>query len=123
MDGGLVENFGDIFTLEERRAQMLELPRWGEKKVDNLLQSIQKTRENVTLSKVLFALAVPGVGQSICKQLSKKYKSSLPAIMEAHESTHRENGFSAAVSQSLVEFFADEENQEMVAELQKSLPV
>ena len=115
----LVESLADLFLLDQQRDKLLALPRWGEKKVDNLLSSIQKTRESTTLSSLLFAMAIPGVGLTICKQLSKKYRS-LSAIMRATESTLREDGFTANTTTALKEFFADAEHRLLVEQLQEA---
>ena len=115
----LVESLADLFLLDQQRDKLLALPRWGEKKVDNLLSSIQKTRESTTLSSLLFAMAIPGVGLTICKQLSKKYRS-LSAIMRATESTLREDGFTANTTTALKEFFTDAEHRLLVEQLQEA---
>lgn len=67
---GLVSDFLDIFSLKEHREDLLNLPRFGTKKVDNLLQSIENSK-TVTISNFLYALGIPTVGEGSAKRIEK----------------------------------------------------
>jgi DNA ligase (NAD+) len=55
LQAGLIKDYGDIFYLEEKRSQLLSLPLFKEKKVENLLNSI-KEKQNISLHIFLSAL-------------------------------------------------------------------
>jgi DNA ligase (NAD+) len=74
VEHGLIETTSDLFKLKHKRAELLELPRWGEKSVDNLLQSIEDVRgKKVKPDKFINAL---DIGTSFSKSGSKKLVES-----------------------------------------------
>lgn len=118
MDNNLIDDVADIFLLYLKKDELIALPRWGEKKVDNLLQNIEKAKEKATLSKILFSLGIPNVGDSLCKQLSKKYKS-LETISQLNREELVSDGFTGAPSTQLELFFKNDENQELLSKLKQ----
>ena len=67
LDQGLISEYADIFTL--KRGDLLLLPRFAEKSVDNLLSSIKKSSK-VTLPRLLVGLSIPQVGEETAIDLS-----------------------------------------------------
>ncbi|MCP3903766.1 MAG: NAD-dependent DNA ligase LigA [Planctomycetes bacterium] len=70
VDAGLVEHFADIFSLS--RDALLELPRTGEKSVDNLLLAIE-TSKTRGLARVLAGLGIRQIGTAAAKTLARHY--------------------------------------------------
>ncbi len=70
VDAGLVETPADVFHLEAER--LLELERWGQKSVDNLLRQLEE-RRRVPFDRFLVALAIPEVGSATAKLLAKHF--------------------------------------------------
>jgi len=68
----LIQTPADIFTL--KKGDLMILPRFAEKSVDNLLASIEKSRE-VTLPRFITALSIDGVGEETAILLTKKFDS------------------------------------------------
>lgn len=66
VDAGLVQTAADLFRLT--RAQLLSLPRMGDKSADNLLAAIERSR-STTLPRFLLALGIPEVGETTAAQL------------------------------------------------------
>jgi len=79
LDNNLVTNFDDIFTL--KRGDLIALPRFAEKSVDNLLSSIEKSRE-ISLARFIVSLSIPQVGEETAIDLSN-YFGSLEKIRNA----------------------------------------
>jgi len=75
----LVNDFADIFTLE--RGDLLALPRFAEKSVDNLLASIDGARK-VSLARLLVGLSIPQVGEETALDLARHF-GTLSAIKKA----------------------------------------
>ena len=111
-----VHSIADIFTLHKHRAAIIELPGIGKKKIDNLLNNIEEATKAAKLPKILFALAIPSVGDSMCKQLSKKYKT-MSNLSTKTEKDLLNDGFTGGVAKSVVRFFSDAENQKMLEDL------
>ena len=68
-----LNHFADIFTLKDHREALLELDRMGEKKVENLLESIEASKSR-GLSKLLAGMGIRHVGTSTAKSLAKVFK-------------------------------------------------
>ena len=69
IDQGFVRDFEDIYHLDEHRAELESLERFGKDSVDNLLSSIEESR-NCRLSNVLTAIGIPGIGKNNAKLLA-----------------------------------------------------
>ncbi len=78
----LIATYDDIFTL--KRGDLLALPRFAEKSVDNLLNSIEQRKE-ITLPRLIISLSIPNVGEETAYLLSQNFQ---PARMT------RSGGFS-----------------------------
>ena len=114
LEQNLIASFDDIFTL--KRGDLLELPRFAEKSVDNLLASIEKAR-HVTLPRFLASLSIPQVGEETANDLAKHF-GSLEKIREAKfEELEAINGIGPVVAKSLVDWFGDKDNRALVSKL------
>lgn len=70
IDADLVKNILDIYSLKDYTKEMMELERFGKKKVDNLLSSIEKSKET-DLYRLLYGLGIDNIGLSTSKDLCK----------------------------------------------------
>lgn len=69
---GFLHNFKDIYHLSEHRQQLIRLDGFGLKSIDNLLKSIEDSR-NVKLENFIAALGIPNVGSSAAKTISQHF--------------------------------------------------
>lgn len=69
---GWLNSFEDIYYLKYHAEQMVELGGFGEKSVNKLLDSIEKSK-NTTLDRFIYALSVPLIGRSASKTISKYF--------------------------------------------------
>ena len=69
-----IKNKKDIFELKRYKEEWIKKPGFGEKSVNNILESIEKSK-NTTLDKVIAAAGIPEIGVSVSKDLAKNYKS------------------------------------------------
>ena len=81
VDAGLLRNFVDIFKLKDHRQALLDLDRMGEKRADNLLEGIEKSRSR-GLARLLSGLGVRHVGTRVSQTLASAY-GSIDALMAA----------------------------------------
>ncbi len=72
VDQGLIETFSDLYRLN--KDVLLSLDRQGEKSVDNILESIEKSKRT-TLAKFIFSLGIRYVGEQTAKFLADHYLS------------------------------------------------
>lgn len=69
---GFLHNYKDIYHLKDHRDKLILLEGLGEKSVDKLLDSIEKSR-TVTLDRFITALGIPNIGSSAAKAISKQF--------------------------------------------------
>ncbi len=111
LEKNLIAKFDDIFTL--RREELLALPRFAEKSVDNLLASVEKAKR-VSLPRFIASLSIPQVGEETANDLANHF-GSLQKIREASfEDLEKINGVGPVVARSLVDWFGDEHNAKLV---------
>lgn len=75
IDIGMLTSYRDIYDLKDKKAILISLDGLGKKKVEKLLQEIEKSK-NVSLKNFLVALGIPGIGLSGCKKLSELFEGS-----------------------------------------------
>lgn len=107
----LITTFEDVFTLT--KGDLLELPRFAEKSVDNLLVSIEKARA-VSLPKFLTGLSIPQVGEETAYDLAEHF-GTIGKIQEAtFEELEHIDGVGPVVGRAIVEWFGDKTNQTLL---------
>ena len=89
---------------------------FGTKKIGNLIESINKSK-SVTADRFLYALGAPGIGKKTAKDLIKKFHT-FDALMSASEDELSSvDGVGDILAKNLVDFFENENNRLMIAEL------
>jgi DNA ligase (NAD+) len=120
LDNNLITSYEDIFTL--KKGDLLALPRFAEKSVDNLLASIEKAR-NITLPRFLVGLSISQVGEETTIDLAKHF-GSIEKLREASfDDLQNLNGIGPIVAQAVVDFFADKNNKKTVDALLKEVKI
>lgn len=110
IDHGLIHDAADIFDLPNRRAELLNLPRLGEKSVDNIIASIEASKTSRPLHHLLTALGIPLVGTVAANQIAEVYPD-LPALLaptpeEVHERLADLHGIGPKIADSMAKFLA-----------------
>ena len=116
MERGLVQDGADLYRLKERRDELLQVERLGEKSVDNVLVSIEASKQR-PLAQVIVALGIRHVGGEVAATLATHF-GSLDALMEASaEQIDAIPGIGSTIAESVREFFSLEENRNVVEKL------
>ena len=116
-DAGLISDVADLYRL--RREDLVDLPRLGDKSADNILRSIDASRD-VPFQRVLFAIGIRFVGETTAKNLALHFRS-MDALMNAtpeEMAAADEVGYKIALN--IVDYFRDEANRKVVARLRES---
>ena len=116
---GLVKDVADLYYLKEKKEQLVELERMAEKSVDNMLNAIEKSKER-PLARVIFALGIRHIGEEMAEILAKEFHS----IEELADASRERLTFIPTVgpkiTDSIVTFFRQEENRNIVKRLKKA---
>lgn len=114
VDHAIVHTPADLYKLGLLKLANLE--RMAEKSAANLLAAIQASKQT-TLARFIFALGIRNVGEATAKDLARHF-GGLDALMNADETALLEvNDVGPIVAQSIVQFFAEPHNREVVEQL------
>ena len=113
---GFVSNIADIYRLHERREDLLKLEKMGETRVDNLLKAIEAARSPL-LSKLLFALGIPGIGSESAEWLSRRFHSLTGVKDATKEELLAIDGIGPIVASTLIDYFSVEQNRQLIDDL------
>jgi DNA ligase (NAD+) len=80
---GFLHNFKDIYHLSDYRQQLIKLDGYGQKSIDNLLKSIEDSR-NVKLENFIAALGVPNIGLTAAKTISNYFHGNIYQVFNAY---------------------------------------
>lgn len=73
-DLGLITKISDIYSLKNRREELVHIERFGQKSIDNMLNGIELSKEK-PFEKVLFALGIRHVGETVARKLAQHFKT------------------------------------------------
>ncbi len=114
VDENIIRSLPDLYRLEV--ATLAQLPRMAEKSAQNLVDALEKSK-HTTLNRFLFALGIRHVGESTAKDLARHF-GKLEAIMQATpEQLLAVPDVGPVVAQSIVDFFGEAHNREVVQQL------
>ena len=113
---GLIKNSADLYELKAE--QLIELERMGEKSADRILKSLEQSKE-VPFERVLFALGIRFVGETVAKKLANK----LITIDALQESTYDQlieiDEIGGRIAESIGQYFDNEDNLRLIDSLKK----
>lgn len=113
-DNGLIHDVSDLYTL--KRADLVRLPRLGEKSADNILRNIDASKE-VPFARVLFAIGIRFVGETTAKILARQFKDIDSLIHADPERLIEAEEVGKKIALSIIEYFADAENMRIIERL------
>lgn len=113
---GYLKDITDIYKLSEHKEEMENLEKMGKKSVENLLASIEESKKR-DYSKVLYSLGIPEVGKFMANLLADESQNIDKLIMMSKDELLLINGIGEKVADSIINFFASEENLEMIEKL------
>lgn len=113
----LIQDISDLYYL--KKEQLLTLERMGNKSAENLLNAIEASKEN-GLTRLIFALGIPLVGQRAGKVLAKHFKSIEELAQATEEDLVAINEIGEKMAENIVAFFQGHENQRILERLEKA---
>ena len=116
-DVGLVKNIADLYDL--KMTDLLSLERWAEKSARNLMESLRESKQ-VPFERVLFALGIRYVGETVAKRLALVFHSMDRIRNASFEELVSTNEIGERIAQSVVDYFADENNMAILARLENT---
>lgn len=115
---GYLKRIPDFYKLYNKKEEIMELEGFGEKKIQNLLDSVKKSKEN-SLERLLFALGIRHVGSKTAKILAQHF-GDMDAMMEAnYDDLVAIKDIGEMIGKSIVAYFQDSENKKIIEELKE----
>ena len=105
---GLITNYADLYELTVD--QVIPLERMAEKSAENLVNGIEASKQ-IPFERVLFALGIRYVGETVAKKLAKHYKSIDALMFASMLDLISVDEIGERIAESVVEFFSIEDNK------------
>ena len=113
---GYIKSFTDIYKLDDKKDELMELEGFGEKSVNNLLEAIENSKKN-SLERLLFALGIRQVGSKTAKLLAKHFETLDNLMNASFEKLNNIKDIGDIIAQNIIDYFKDEENIKIINEL------
>lgn len=118
---GFLHEFADLYHLDKYREEIVEMEGFGEKSFNNLMTSIEASRET-TLPRVLYALGIANIGVATSKVLCKEFDYNMDALMHATvEELGTVEGIGEVIAAAFVEHMHNPQNIARIENLLKEL--
>ena len=117
IDHGYIHDVSDIYTLKDKRQELLDHKIIGlQKSTDNLLNAIEKSKENDAV-KILIALGISNIGKAAAKSLMKRFKTIDNLMNASYAQLIEVNDIGDTTANILIQYFKDTTNREVIGRL------
>ncbi len=113
---GLITNYADLYDLTEE--QIIPLERMAEKSAANIIKGLEVSK-SIPFEKVLFALGIRFVGETVAKKLAKEYKNIDSLKSTSFEELIAVDEIGDRIAQSVLDFFNNSSNVEIINRLKE----
>ena len=114
---GLIKDAADLYYLN--KGQLLSLERMGEKSADNLIKSLENSKD-CSLAALIFSLGIPLVGLTVAKTLAKTFGSIDSLAQAAYDELVNIDAIGGKIAQSVTDYFSAARNQEFLQRLKNA---
>ena len=114
---GIVTSIPGLYRLQKE--QLMELDGYGQISASNVVASIAQSKENFTFHRILAGLNIPQTGWVTARNLAAHFGSIDKLVEATLEDIQEVEGIGPDRAEAIAEWFADEENRKLVAELRE----
>ncbi len=114
VDAGLIQEADQLYTL--KKEQLCALERFGERKAENLLAAIEKSKD-CTLAAFIYAVGIPNIGVKTARDLAARYPDIAALRAAPRDELLQMEDVGEIVADSIAGFFEDENNLRLVSAL------
>lgn len=115
---GYIGNIADIYSLKNHKIDLTRLEGFGEKSINNLLEAIEKSKEN-SLERLIFALGIPHVGSKTAKIIAKQYMNMDNLMNATLENLISIKDIGETIAKSITDYFKNSNNVAIINELKE----
>jgi DNA ligase (NAD+) len=114
---GIVTSMPDLYRLTKE--QLMELDGYGEISAGNAVASIEESKKNFKLHRILAGLNIPQTGWVTARNLAANFRSIDGLMNATQEEIQEVEGIGPDRAEAIAEWFSDEENRKLVQELRE----
>ncbi len=114
---GLIRDAGDLYNLKYER--VLDLERFAEKSAENLIRSI-KASVNVPFDRVLYALGIRFVGETVARKLARQFKSIDRLAEASFEELVAAEDVGEKIAESILSYFREPSSRSLIGKLKNA---
>ncbi|HHW30824.1 MAG TPA: NAD-dependent DNA ligase LigA [Clostridiaceae bacterium] len=119
LDGGFIQGIGDLYYLHEKREELEKIQRMGKKSVQNLLNSIEASKNN-DIDRLIYGFGIRNIGLRAAQLLSQNFES-IDALSKASvEDIVKIPEFGEKMANSVVTFFKQEQTADTISKLRNA---
>ena len=111
-----IGNIADIYSLKNHEKDLIRLEGFGDKSVSNLLDAIEKSKEN-SLERLIFALGIPHVGSKTAKILAINFETMDNLENASFDDLVKIPDIGDIIAKSIINYFSNDHNKGIVEEL------
>ena len=116
---GLVNDIADLYSLKDKRDELVELEKLGKKSADNILAAIEKSKKR-PLSRIFFALGIRHVGSETAEILANEFRTIDTLAHATVEELEQIDTIGPKIAESIVAFFQQDDNKNIIERLRKA---
>jgi len=114
-----VKTVADLYDLYKQKEALIELERWGEKSVQNLIDGIEQSKKK-PYHRVLFSLGVRHVGAGVAQVLTENFPSIEELSKANQDELQNTYEIGPRIAESVVKFFSDNHHREIIERLRRA---
>lgn len=114
---GLIRDISSLYDL--RPDDLANMEGWGERSAERVIQGIEQSKQ-VPFERVVYALSIPYVGETVSRRLARAVGSIDTLMTMPEEQLTAIEDIGPRIAQSIVQYFADERNRQIVERLRKA---
>ena len=118
-EAGLIKDAGDLYSLKEKREQLLKMEKLADKSVTNILNSIERSKDR-PLPRVIFALGILNVGEQTAELLAEHFTSIDDLARATPEKLREIPSIGPKIADSIAAFFRQKQNKRITDKLRKA---
>lgn len=111
---GFIKSITDLFSLKDKKEQIMQFDGYGEKSVNKIIENIEKSK-NSSLERLIYGLGIKEIGEKTAKLLASTYKNMDNLMNATQEDLESIKDIGSITANSVVEYF--KENKELIAKL------
>jgi DNA ligase (NAD+) len=118
LKNGFIKDFTDLYELNNYKEKLIELERFGEKSISNILNAIEESKKK-PFEKVLFAIGIRHIGEKTAKIIAKSFESMEKLSKASADEISNVYEIGPKIAKSVKDFFEDGKSKALTEKLKK----